>query len=92
MLQTLSRVFDRIINSESPDIQLKDLAALYYRAMQSGMHSFKELYLTRREFISVAEEVLPQYQFNTLEVIYKQDKDTFTRDVKSFGRMYALEF
>lgn len=68
------------------------MAALYYRAMQTSMASFKELYLTRRDFISVAEEILPEFQFNTLEIIYREDKEKFTRDVRSFGRMYALEF
>jgi hypothetical protein len=38
----------------------------------------------------MAVEELPKFEFNSLEVIYHQPKEKFIRDVRSFGRMYAL--
>jgi hypothetical protein len=41
MLGVLSRVFERVINADVAEVNLKDLAAQYYRAMQTDMPSFK---------------------------------------------------
>jgi len=92
MLTILARVFERIINADTTDAKLKDLAAQYYRAMSADMQSFKHLFLERRPYVDVAAEQLPKFEFNTLEVVYHLPKEKFIRDVRSFGRMYALEF
>lgn len=92
MLAILARVFERIINAETADARLKDLAAQYYRAMSADMLSFKELFLERRPYVDVIAEVLPKFEFNTLEIMFHLPKEKFLKDVRSFGRMYAREF
>lgn len=74
MLDILGRVFERIINVDTADARLKDLAAQYYRAMGADMQSFKQLFLERRPYVDLAAEQLPKFEFNTLEVIYQLPK------------------
>lgn len=49
----MNRVFELIIEAEHPEVQLRDLASMYYRAMQVNIRSFKELFENRRPFLNV---------------------------------------
>ena len=45
MHENLSKFFSQILTNPNEDIDLKDRASFYYRAMQNDIAEFKEMFL-----------------------------------------------
>lgn len=74
------------------DVDLKDRAAFFYRAMQDDIESFKNLMLNSHsnnieKFSEEKEEADEQanFAFNTLAVIYKKSQDKFLKPFSYFS-------
>lgn len=92
MQAVLGKLFAQVINDASEDIDLKDRAAFYYRALQSGMSGVQKAaevdkFLEEQEL----NKEHMQIEFNTLAAIYKKQASKFIKSKDFFSALRNKE-
>ena len=69
---TLGRVFGLVIKNTETEIHLKDLASMYYMALETDIKSFKQSFMIRREFIGINSSEAMELSLNTFEIPFRK--------------------
>ncbi len=83
-----------ILGNPREDVDLRDRAAFYYRAMQNDINEFKDIFLRAssikvEQFIEEEEEKQARDTlfFNTLSIIYSKSSDKFIKSLEHFNAL-----
>ncbi|CAD8088753.1 unnamed protein product [Paramecium sonneborni] len=96
MQEILGKLFYCIINNENEDIDLKDRAAFYYRALQNNPNELKKLWqygIKIDKFLeeqNINQEAL-LFEFNSLSVIYEKNVNKFIKSFEYFNNLRNKE-
>ncbi|CAD8171016.1 unnamed protein product [Paramecium octaurelia] len=96
MHQVLGKLFYAIINNENEDIDLKDRAAYYYRALKSNPNEVKQLWQYNIKVDKFLEETIINkeallFEFNSLSVIYEKNVNKFIKPIEYFNNLRSKE-
>ncbi|CAD8087395.1 unnamed protein product [Paramecium primaurelia] len=96
MQEILGQLFYSIMNNENEDIDLKDRAAFYYRALQNNPNEIKKLWqngIKVDKFLeeqNINKEAL-LFEFNSLSVIYEKSVNKFIKPAEYFNNLRNKE-
>ncbi|CAD8082871.1 unnamed protein product [Paramecium sonneborni] len=96
MHQVLGKLFYSIIKNENEDIDLKDRAAFYYRALHSNPNEVKQLWQYSIKVDKFLEETIINkeallFEFNSLSVIYEKNVNKFIKPMEYFNNLRNKE-
>ncbi|CAD8189534.1 unnamed protein product [Paramecium octaurelia] len=96
MHQVLGKLFYVIIDNENEDIDLKDRAAFYYRALNSNPTEVKQLWHNSIKVDKFLEETIINkeallFEFNSLSVIYEKNVNKFIKPIEYFNNLRNKE-
>ncbi|CAD8076895.1 unnamed protein product [Paramecium primaurelia] len=96
MHQVLGKLFYVIINNENEDIDLRDRAAYYYRAIQANINEVKQFWQYHIKVDKFLEETIINkeallFEFNSLSVIYQKNVNKFIKPIEYFNNLRSKE-